>query len=149
MVIIDAVKTIDNHFKQMMDRLRTIKQENPKVRLMLVLNKMDLSTDDYLADQKLNALLNENIFSEHFLVSALKGKGLEDLRVSFVFCVFCVNLFVTFLEKDFLLGNTYPGNWEFKPTTTSDLSVLDTIQEVIREKIFERTNQEVILKKKK
>jgi len=58
------------------------------------------------------------------MVSALKNKGIEELRA-------------------YLLKCAKPGEWTYHSSIESDLSQLSVVEDAIREKILLRTNREV------
>jgi GTPase len=92
-------------------------------RRVLVLNKIDKVDVEKLLElsEKLNKRLE---FERTFMVSALKGSGLDD--------------FVDWA------GQTAPaGPWHFPPDQITDLTLALTAAEVTREKIFLRVHEEI------
>lgn len=118
-LLVDAVKGIDEDVERILDRLSNA--ESPKV---LVLNKVDrLKEKDKLL--LLTAELAKRIpFDRVFMTSALTGSGLEDL-------------------KSYLVGIVPEGPWHFPPDEISDLSERKLAAEITREKIYERLHEEL------
>ncbi len=117
-LLIDARKGIDEEAEKIMERLKDIK--TPKV---LILNKIDVTKREKLL--KLAQAANEIIpFDETFMVSALKGDGVE-----------------TILEH---FSKLVPeGPWLFPEDQPSDLPLRILAAEITREKLFERLHQEL------
>lgn len=157
MLVVDAVKRLDPEAMQALEEI----VENSlscHVPLMLVLNKVDLSSsDDKLVktaerlnlmiqkvaekqqqeqqepsssesseDVKRSALMSNNgrIGASFYGVSALRGSGMPQLLRA--------------LEKFSL-----PRPWSHHSSTKSDLSELDLVEEIIREKLFQRFHAEI------
>lgn len=65
-----------------------------------------------------------DLFSETFMISAMQGVGVDDLR-------------------DYLLYKAQPRPWTFHPRVNSDLSALQKVEEIIREHCFKNLDLEV------
>ncbi len=90
---------------------------------LLVLNKIDKINPENLLS--LSARLNEKgDFVQTFMVSALKGHGLED--------------FANWAEK-----SVPPGPWHFPADQITDLSLALSAAEITREKLFLRVHEEI------
>ena len=90
---------------------------------VLVLNKVDALKREKLLDlsEGLNKLF---AFDETFMVSALKGSGIEKLRT-------------------WLAGKTEPGPWLFPADQTGDISSRLLAAEATREQIYVRLHEEL------
>ncbi|BCW89081.1 GTPase Era [Alphaproteobacteria bacterium SO-S41] len=92
-------------------------------KAVLVLNKVDALKREKLLDlsEGLNKLF---AFEETFMVSALKGSGIEKLRT-------------------WLAGKTEPGPWLFPEDQTGDISSRLLAAEATREQIYLRLHEEL------
>ncbi len=89
----------------------------------LVLNKIDRSGKDKLLD--LAAKLGERVnFDRTFMISALRGHGVGDLR-------------------KWLVETMPPGPWHFPEDQLVDVPMMITAAEITREKIYLRLHQEL------
>jgi len=105
-----------------LDDLKKWKTTNPETEIALVLNKQDLAKLPLTArTQKLNS---SGIYSTTFAISALRYQGLDPLL-------------------EYLFSKSIPGNWEFTRESVTDQSKVALVEEVIREKIFRLSNQEI------
>ncbi len=118
-LLVDAVKGLDEDVERILVRLTEAR--GPKV---LVLNKVDrLAEKDKLL--ALTAELTKRIpFEQVFMVSALTGSGLADL-------------------KSWLAAKVPPGPWHFPADDLSDLSERKLAAEITREKIYQRLHEEL------
>jgi len=89
-----------------------------------VLNKIDLVKPKDKVLPLISKLNETNIFSQTFITAAIDGYKVEDL-------------------KEYLVSRARPKEWEFAADVKSDNSPLQIVEEIIREKYFQRTNQEV------
>ncbi|MGJ0506904.1 MAG: GTPase Era [Methylocystis sp.] len=117
-LLVDARKGLDEEVEAILDQLKTVKA--PK---LLVLNKIDI-----IAREKLLALaakLNERQpFEETFMVSALTGDGVGDLRHA--------------------LGRRMkPSPWLYPEDQLSDAPLRLLAAEITREQIYERLHDEL------
>ncbi|NHK27564.1 GTPase Era [Parvularcula flava] len=93
------------------------------VKAILVLNKIDLMPSDHLLS--ITAALNEAAdFTETFMISAEKRRGLDGLR-------------------DYLVSRMPEGPWMYPEDQLSDISDRLMAAEVTREKLFLRLHQEL------
>jgi GTPase len=94
-----------------------------KTKVMLALNKIDLLRREVLLDiaQKFNALYS---FSDTFMISALDGSGVDDLRRK--------------------IAEAMPeGPWLYPEDQTADMQLRFLASEVTREKIYQRLHEEL------
>ncbi|PKP77590.1 MAG: GTPase Era [Alphaproteobacteria bacterium HGW-Alphaproteobacteria-3] len=92
-------------------------------RAILVLNKVDACPREKLL--KTAAALNETgIFTETFMISALKGDGVADL-------------------KKYIAGLMPPGPWHYPEDQAADVPLRSLAAEVTREKLFLRLHDEL------
>jgi GTP-binding protein Era len=117
-IIIDARKGLDEEAEDILRRLVDVKA--PK---LLVLNKIDV-----VAKEALLSLANEANkaakFEATFMVSALTGGGVTDLKI-------------------WLAQHVPPGPWLYPPDQMSDAPIRQLAAEITREKLFERLHQEL------
>ncbi|MBX9741739.1 MAG: GTPase Era [Beijerinckiaceae bacterium] len=117
-LLVDARKGCDEEVENILKKLPQLRA--PKV---LVLNKIDTIERTRLL--RLAALMNEKIpFAETFMISALKGDGLQTLR-----------------EK--LAPMMRPGPWLYPEDQVSDAPLRALAAEITREKLFERLHDEL------
>jgi GTP-binding protein Era len=117
-VLIDANRGIDRDSQRIIDGLG---EQNRTA--ILALNKIDTVRRDRLlplADE----LQKTGIFTDTFMISALKGDGVDDLRT-------------------FLAGRMAPGPWLYPEDQLSDIPLRLLAAEVTREKLFLRLHQEL------
>ena len=117
-LMIDARKGIDDEAESILKRLADV-----RTRKFLVLNKVDL-----VAKESLLALATDlnarGAFESTFMVSALTGDGVADLRT--------------------WLAQTVPaGPWHYPEDQISDLPLRQLAAEITREKIYQRLHQEL------
>ncbi len=117
-VLIDANAGFDEEAQAIFGKLDEVRQ--PK---MLVLNKVDIANKPRLLDltQTLNA---RGKFAATFMVSALTGDGVTDLR-------------------DWLAANVPEGPWHYPEDEVSDAPVRQLAAEITREKLFLKLHQEL------
>ncbi len=117
-LIIDAPKGITPEVDRLLAGLKRAGNT-----CLLVLNKIDKINPENLLS--LSAQLNKKgNFVQTFMVSALKGHGLED--------------FADWAEK-----SIPPGPWHFPEDQITDLSLALTAAEITREKLFLRVHEEI------
>lgn len=117
-LLVDVARGLDDNAKRIVDGL---KKENRTA--VLVLNKIDKVKREILL--ALSAKLNESgVFSETFMVSALKGDGVADLH-------------------EYFAKKVPSGIWHYPEDQISDLPQRLLAAEVTREKLFIKTHQEV------
>ncbi|NNM72231.1 GTPase Era [Enterovirga aerilata] len=117
-LLVDARRGPDENVEALLARLAGIRR--PKV---LILNKVDLIQRDRLL--ALAAELNGRLAFEHtFMISALTGDGVEDLKRS-------------------LAGLMPPGPWLYPEDQITDAPLRMLAAEITREKMFERLHDEL------
>ncbi|MGB8186273.1 MAG: GTPase Era [Pseudolabrys sp.] len=117
-VLIDSRKGLDEEAESILARLGDVKP--PK---LLILNKVDVVAKEALLDlaKAANAAAK---FEATFMVSALTGDGVVDLKV-------------------WLAQRVPPGPWLYPPEQMSDAPIRQLAAEITREKLFERLHQEL------
>jgi GTPase len=117
-LMVDAHRGLDDDTRAIIDKLKGAKRE-----AILVLNKVDMVKKERLLD--LTARLHEEgIFTDVFMVSALKGDGLADLSK--------------------VLSDRAPlGPWMFPEDEVSDLPQRMLAAEITREKAFIQLHEEL------
>lgn len=123
-IIMDAARTFSQYDYYLFQRL--IKLDFPEdFKLALVLNKTDRVSPKRLLvplAEKLKSLIN---FDDIFMISALNNEGVDELR-------------------DYLIHEcSKPGDWEVEKGQTTDLSDEDRVEEVVKEAVYTRFNQEL------
>ena len=118
-LLVDARKGVDDEVASILDRLA----EEPR-RKFLILNKTDVLADK-AALIPLAAKLNERLaFEETFMVSALTGDGVAELRRAFA-------------------SRMAPGPWHYPEDQLSDMPMRMMAAEITREKIYDRLHEEL------
>jgi len=119
MVLVDAAKKrVDEDSLAIIDRLK--ESQRPAI---LVLNKIDQIKPERLLE--ISAELNERgTFTDTFMISALKSKGVSDLVKA-------------------LSGRMPAGPWLFPEDQISDMPMRLLAAEVTREKLFRKLHQEL------
>jgi len=117
-LVIDSNRGIDDDTRAIIDKLK-----NAGRQAILVLNKVDAVKKEKLL--KLTAELHEEgIFSDVFMISALKGSGLEELN-------------------KVLVERMPLGPWMFPEDDVSDLPQRMLAAEITREKAFIQLHEEL------
>ena len=117
-LLIDARRGIDEEVEAILGKLPDVRRPR-----MLVLNKIDLIERGKLL--ALTAAVNERApFERTFMVSALTGDGVEDLR-------------------RVLAERMTPGPWLYPEDQVSDAPLRALAAEITREKIYERLHEEL------
>lgn len=119
MLVVDAQRGVSEDTQAIIDRM---KGEGVK-DVILVLNKVDLVERSTLLGLA-NGLHAEGLFSQVFMISALKEDGISDLL-------------------DHLAGNAPRGPWMFPEDEVSDLPQRLLAAELTREKVFLLLHQEL------
>jgi GTP-binding protein Era len=117
-VLIDARKGLDDEAEAIVAHLAEVRQ--PK---LLILNKVDLVEKQTLLELTKSAN-DKAAFEATFMISALKGDGVGDL-------------------KFWLAGRVPAGPWLYPADQMSDAPVRQLAAEITREKLFERLHQEL------
>ncbi len=117
-LLVDAQKGVNDDVARILRQLASV--ERPRI---LVLNKIDRVKKEQLL--ALAADLNARLaFSATFMVSALSGSGVADL-------------------KTHLAAHVPEGPWHFPPDDLSDVPERLLAAEITREKLYERLHQEL------
>jgi GTP-binding protein Era len=117
-VLIDAVKGLSEEVEAILGKLK-----DTKTQPLLALNKIDRVKKEQLLEQAgdLNARIP---FSATFMISALNGSGVADL-------------------KRYLASHVPAGPWHYPADEISDAPLRLMASEITREKIYERLHQEL------
>jgi len=117
-LLIDSRKGLDDEAEAIVKNL-----SGTSGRKFLVLNKVDVT--DKPALLALATALNERVkFQATFMVSALTGDGVDDMR-------------------SWLAGEVAPGPWLYPEDQMSDAPLRQLAAEITREKMFNRLHQEL------
>ncbi len=117
-VLVDVKRGFDRDTRRIIEGLSSRKR-----RAVLALNKIDGARRDALLP--LAAELNQTgAFSDSFMISALKGDGVDDLR-------------------DFLASRMPAGPWLYPEDQLADIPLRLLAAETTREKLFLRLHQEL------
>jgi len=117
-LLIDARKGVDEEVETILARLPEVRR--PK---MLILNKIDLIPREKLL--ALAKMLNERVpFAHTFMISALKGDGIEAL-------------------KHTLAAMMPPSPWLYPEDQVSDAPLRMLAAEITREKLYDRLHEEL------
>ena len=115
--MVDAAKGIDEDVERILAKLQGGKAQ------LLALNKIDRVRKDRLLE--LAAELNSRApFAKTFMISALSGDGVEDL-------------------KTYLAGVVAPGPWHYPEDEISDAPLRVMAAEITREKMYDRLHEEL------
>ena len=117
-VLLDAREGIDEEAEAILTKLASV--NHPKI---LVINKVDIVSKEKLL--KLAQAANERLkFAETFMVSAMTGDGVDDLR-------------------HMLAAMVPPGPYHYPEDQMSDAPMRHLAAEITREKIFRQLHQEL------
>src|SRR4051794_11587593 len=117
-LLVDVKKGVTDEVENILKKLAQVGQKK-----VLVLNKID--SIDHPRLLKLAADLNEKVqFTYTFMISALKGHGLQKLRET-------------------LAPMMAPGPWLYPEDQVSDAPLRSLAAEITREKLFERLHDEL------
>ncbi len=117
-VLIDAKRGIDKDAKRIIDGLKRRRR-----RAILALNKIDLVKRAALLPL-IAALDATGVFTDTFMISALDGDGVDDLR-------------------EFFAARVPAGPWHYPEDQISDMPLRLLAAETTREKLFLRLHQEL------
>ncbi|MBL4758639.1 MAG: GTPase Era [Rhizobiales bacterium] len=118
MLLVDARKGVDDETRAIVEGLSELKRD-----IFLILNKIDLVERESLLKltEELSGMYE---FKDVFMISALKGDGVDDL-------------------KKHLEENSQPGPWHYPPDQISDAPKYFIAAEITREKLFLRLHDEL------
>lgn len=119
MLVIDVSRGVDDDTRTIIDTLK----ESGRKDVVLVLNKVDLIDRPKLLTLSA-ALFEEGLFSDVFMISALRDDGVDDLL-------------------HFLADQAPEGPWMFPEDEVSDLPQRMLAAEITREKVFLRLHEEL------
>jgi len=117
-LLVDARRGLDEENRRILNGLKNLRR-----KAILVLNKIDLVEKPRLLELA-DAFNAEFSFEATFMVSALKGSGVEDL-------------------KQYLAEQMPPGPWLYPPDQLSDLPLKLLAAEITREKLYLRLHEEL------
>jgi GTP-binding protein Era len=117
-LLIDARKGLDDENDAIVGKLADVSGKK-----ILLLNKIDLVEKEALLALA-QAANDRTAFAATFMVSALKGDGVTDL-------------------KTWLAAQVPSGPWHYPPDQISDAPIRQLAAEITREKLFERLHQEL------
>jgi GTPase len=117
-VLIDARKGLDEEADAILDKLAEVRAQK-----VLILNKVDVVDKPALLGMA-NAANAKVTFEATFMISALKGDGVADL-------------------KTWLAQRVARGPWLYPADQMSDAPLRQLVAEITREKLFERLHQEL------
>ena len=125
LVCVDAAKRWTDTLYHMFHELNTLCRSHHTLTPILVLNKVDLVHPKRdllsLAQQCVESC---RYIKDVYYISLTDNDGVDDLI-------------------DALYNKAKPGEWEYEAGVVSDMSPLERIEEVIREKLYLRYNQEL------
>eukprot|EP01006_Ploeotia_vitrea_P008802 TRINITY_DN2097_c0_g1_i2.p2 TRINITY_DN2097_c0_g1~~TRINITY_DN2097_c0_g1_i2.p2 ORF type:complete len:283 (+),score=160.68 TRINITY_DN2097_c0_g1_i2:326-1174(+) len=110
--------------RELLRKFNRLAEDRPDIALALALNKVDAVSPKERLLPMIEEMNNEVFFDETFLISALEADGTDDV-------------------KEYLFSKAVPRDWEYHEHVTTDLSLLDRLQEILREQLFLRLGQEV------
>ena len=117
-LLADAERGIDRDTKRIIDGLK-----QRRIGVVLIINKIDAVRRDSLLGLT-ESLAETGVFSDIFMISALNGDGVDDLR-------------------SFFASQMPFGPWLFPEDQLSDVPQRLLASEITREKLFERVHQEL------
>jgi GTP-binding protein Era len=117
-VMIDAKQGINAEAGAILDRLGEVRQQK-----IVIINKIDLVQKPALLALA-SELNTRREFAATFMVSALSGNGVDDLR-------------------RWLAEHAPPGPWHYPPDQISDAPLRSQAAEITREKLYQRLHQEL------
>ena len=117
-LLVDATAGITEDVERILERVGDVARTR-----LLVLNKIDKVKKSELLNLAAE-ISARSPFDETFMISALEGDGVSDLR-------------------DYLANAVPPGPWHYPPDDISDVPMRAMAAEITREKIFLRLHQEL------
>ena len=118
-LVVDAARGLDEDVERILERLGQARGKR-----LLILNKIDRLEDKEQLLALTQLITKKQGFDKIFMVAALDGDGVEDL-------------------KKFLADNVPAGPWHYPADEISDLPVRMLAAEITREKIFHRLHDEL------
>lgn len=120
-LIILVIDPTSKNIEQSINLIEKLKTS--KIPLAVVLNKVDISKKADLL-KTAEVLSHYDFITQIFMISALTGDGMEDL-------------------KQFILDQAYESPWFYPENAFSDASLNFLLSEITREKIFNNLNKEL------
>jgi len=126
MVVIDAAKRLYEPEHQMLIRLRQMQDTEPEraPNLFLVLNKVDLVHPKIRLLDVAEHVNKQAVFDTTHFTSGTTGEGFDELIAD-------------------LLEEAKPGEWHYSSDARTDLSLHERVEEIVKEKIFQRFHEEL------
>ncbi|MDR0695898.1 MAG: GTPase Era [Holosporales bacterium] len=118
LVLIDASAKYDESSLSILQLL-----QQKKINTVVVINKVDIAKKENIL-RVASALAGHTFLKKVFMISALTGDGIEDL-------------------KEFLAEDAPIGPWMYAPGQATDMTTTLRLAEITREKIFERMEKEI------
>eukprot|EP01087_Luapelamoeba_hula_P016339 TRINITY_DN5019_c2_g1_i1.p1 TRINITY_DN5019_c2_g1~~TRINITY_DN5019_c2_g1_i1.p1 ORF type:complete len:639 (-),score=144.55 TRINITY_DN5019_c2_g1_i1:56-1921(-) len=122
MVVVDIAKKMDEMNYSIIERLQRERESIGEKKIILVLNKSDLVSKAE-SMHKLKKYTDSGLFDEAFIVSAVKGTNVANL-------------------KEYLNLQAQPGDWVYPGHLKSGMSMIDQVSEIIRQCVYEQLNSE-------
>lgn len=131
--VVDTVKKPISEFLQILRKLsprRGIEAEmdgetdKGKIPVILVLNKTDLVDEKKWLRIRNEQLSREGNFESAYYISAKENRGITRL-------------------VDHLVGKAVPGSWQFPESTTTTLSMIEQLEQVVRAFLYTWFNKDV------
>lgn len=124
-ILVDAAKRISDLEQQLFTVCQEFSVSHPNVKMCLALNKVDL----VVPKKKLLVLATDIVtvcpcISEVFYISVTDDDGVDDI-------------------EDYLYSTAIPREWEWDANTVTDSTPLQRVQEIIREKLYQRLYKEL------
>eukprot|EP00761_Pharyngomonas_kirbyi_P013501 gb/GECH01013530.1/.p1 GENE.gb/GECH01013530.1/~~gb/GECH01013530.1/.p1 ORF type:complete len:526 (+),score=129.18 gb/GECH01013530.1/:1-1578(+) len=119
-LVINASKPLHPQLRHISKKLQSFGNKKP----VIVLNKVDLVRPRERWLEIADELSKYLEYRDIFYTSALLRKGVD-------------------IIKDYLVVHSQPGEWIYDPNVNVEMSPLERVEEIIREKIFRRFNKEV------
>jgi len=123
-VIIDVVKHLSEAEYELLKKARSLLAAEPDMKLILLLNKMDLCKPKKKAENVANILNSLAPFQQTFMCSLIKEKGVTEF-------------------EEFLYASSVPREWDYPVSQRTDQSRVELVNEIIREKVFLRVHEEI------
>jgi GTP-binding protein Era len=133
LLVVDCVKTVNQDLSYIIKRLEKLKKDNGREMppILFIANKSDL-VDKIPEKDKVPVLPRlrkhipqiDHLFDQIFVISALTGKNTQNLLT-------------------YLISQAKPRDWTFASSVRTDQSPLELAEEIMREKLYRRLNQEV------
>ena len=134
LVVVDAGARISDEMKLLKNKIDTVMQVQPTLKVHLILNKMDRCLRGVVVPPRMLNFWAEKVegkgettsprLQQQHRCSALTGEGLQELTSTLLAC-------------------TPHSHWLYAPSASYTLSRAEMTTELIREQLFRRLNQDV------